>query len=296
MQGNPEQSGGLTTRPKLLVLGGTGRLAAMLRRWDTGAFQITWGVRQGHDPAPDRVVLDARTDPLALAEACARADVILDLSGPSTNPARDYPGFGAIPALARAVGHAAAGKPLFWMSSGAVYGPCRRAREDAPLSPVTAYGLAKIRGEAELAGRSGLCCLRLGNVAGADALLGAARPGVPVELDVFADGRSPLRAYIGPKTLVESLFLLLGQACAGKGMPPVLNLAAPGPGVEMAALLEAANLRWRARKAPDDAVAEVTLDTKVLSAHVPLDASAGTVEALVREWRADALRQKTGRP
>lgn len=284
------------SRPRLLVLGGTGRLAAMLRRWDPGRFDITWGARPGHAGTAGRVVVfDTRTDPAALAAACADADVILDLSGPSTNPARVVPGFAAIPELARAVGHAARGRPLLWMSSAAVYGARLMAREEAPLAPRDAYGQGKAQGEAVLSGRPGVTRLRLGNVAGADALLGELRAGVPVRLDRFADGSTPKRSYIGPKTLAKSLFFLAEAAARGQRLPAVLNLAAPGPGVEMGALLDAAKLDWQPRHAPENALRGVTLDTAALGAVLALPAETGTPATLVAEWRADLARRREAR-
>lgn len=279
------------TRPRLLVLGGTGRLAGMLRRWETGAFEITWVARPGHGAqGADVAVFDMRTDPAALAAACKAADIILDLSGPTTHPDRSATGFSAIPELGRAVGHAAAGRPLLWMSSAAVYGAREQAGEDAPLNPLSDYGRAKARGEAVLANLSGVTRVRLCNVAGADALLGAVRPGVPVSLDQFSDGTTPLRSYIGPKTFVKSLFSLMEAALHDRGLPPVLNLAAPGSGVEMAALLEAARIPWRAQDAPAGALRASSLDTTLLDVHVPLSPQAGTPAALVAEWRADLAR------
>ncbi len=279
------------SRPRLLVLGGTGRLARMLQRWEAGTAGITWVARPGHGArAGDVAVFDMRTDPAALSAACAAADVILDLSGPTTTPGRDPAGFTAIPELARAVAHAAGGRPVLWMSSAAVYGARERAREHDPLQPVSEYGRAKARGEAVLANVPGVTRLRLGNVAGADALLGEVQPGVPVVLDRFPDGRTPLRAYIGPKTLVKSLFFLVEALFQGRVLPPVLNLAAPGPGVEMAALLEAARIAWEPRVAPDNALRASSLDTALLNVHVPLPPETGTAAGLVAEWRADLAR------
>lgn len=279
------------SRPRLLVLGGTGRLAGMLRRWETGAYDITWVARPGAGRAdPASCVFDMRTDPAALAAACRGADVILDLSGPTTNPARPATAFDAIPELARAVRHAAEDRPVLWMSSAAVYGARTRAREDDALAPLSEYGRAKARGEAVLAEAPNVTILRLGNVVGADALLGQVRQGVRVNLDRFPDGATPLRAYIGPKTLVESLFLLMDTLRRGVRLPPVLNLAAPGPGVEMAALLRAARVDWQAQDAPEAVLRASSLDTALLNLHVPLPPETGTPAGLVAEWRADLAR------
>ncbi|WP_424968583.1 NAD-dependent epimerase/dehydratase family protein [Dinoroseobacter sp. S375] len=285
---------------RVLVLGATGRLGGMLRRyWVSPEIEPLWQARQGHDPgAGDWVVFDPRTDPLALAEACAAVDVVLDLAGPVPGPGRAVSSFAAIPPLARAVAHgvrAAGGRSLLWASSAAVYGARARCGEDDPLAPLSDYGRAKQAGEAALAGVPGACALRIGNVAGADALLSGAHPGVAVTLDRFADGTTPLRSYLGPKTLAETLFQLVIRA-AEAPLPPVLNLSGPGPGVAMGDLLEAAGIRWQPRPAPEAALPEVVLDTARLTALVPLSPEAGTARRIVAEWRADQAALGEGRP
>lgn len=282
---------------RVLVLGATGRLGGMLRRhW--GAWpdlEPLWQARQGAvRGAGDWVVFDPRTDPLALAQACGRVDVVLDLAGPVPAPGRAIDSFAAIAPLARAVAHGArvaGGRPLLWASSAAVYGARALCAEDDPLAPLSEYGRAKAAGEAALAGLPGACVLRIGNVAGADALLSAATPGVPVSLHRFADGTTPRRSYLGPASLAAVLAGLVRRA-AGGPLPGVLNLTGPGPGVEMAALLAAAGLRWRPMPAPEAALAEVVLDTARLAGLVALPPEAGTARGIVAEWRADtALKQ-----
>jgi nucleoside-diphosphate-sugar epimerase len=283
---------------RILVLGATGRLGGMLRRsWsapDTvpGLLPL-WQARQGRAPqaGEDWVVFDPRTDPLALARACAAVDVVLDLSGPVPGPGRVVDSFAATVPLARAVAHAAQGRPLLWASSSAVYGARPFCVETDPLAPRSDYGRAKAAAEAALTGRPGVCILRIGNVAGADALLSAARPGIPVVLDRFADGTTPLRSYMGPQTLAQSLFQLARRATQ-QPLPEVLNLAAPGPGVAMADLLDAAALRWRSQVAPDTALPRLVLDTSALAKLVDLPSETGQPAEIVAEWRADeALKQ-----
>jgi nucleoside-diphosphate-sugar epimerase len=276
---------------RILVLGATGRLGGMLRRhWSVPGIapglEPLWQARQGRVPqtADDWVVFDPRTDPLALAQACAAVDVVLDLSGPVPGPGRAVDSFAATVPLARAVAHGARGRPLLWASSSAVYGPRPFCAEDDPPAPRNDYGRAKAAGESVLAGEPGVCILRIGNVAGADALLSAARPGIPVMLDRFADGTTPVRSYMGPQTLAQSLFQLARRAVQ-KSLPEVLNLAAPGPGVAMADLLDAAALRWRPCAAPDTALPRLVLDTARLAQVVDLPPETGQPDHIVAEWR-----------
>ena len=179
---------------------------------------------------------------------------------------------------------AAAGVPVLLASSAAVYGAAGgRLPETAPCAPVSAYGAAKLEMErAALAlGRDlgvPVTVLRIGNIAGLDAILGGWREGFA--LDRFADGRTPRRSYIGVRTLAQTLLSLARTP----GLPPVLNVASPGL-VEMGALLEAAGLAWTARPAPPGAIPEVALDVTALGRLVPLAPGAGLPHILVAEWR-----------
>ena len=136
------------------------------------------------------------------------------------------------------------------------------------------------REAADLGARLGVAvtALRIGNIAGVDAILGGWRPGFA--LDVFTDGTTPRRSYIGPLTLARVLKELAGAAA----LPGVLNVAAPG-GVAMGTLLDAAGLGWTPRPAPASAIPDVQLDIAALTRLVPLDAACGLPETLVAEWR-----------
>ena len=175
--------------------------------------------------------------------------------------------------IAERLATSAKGVPLFLPSSAAVYGPVLAAggllSETLPLSaPTSDYGAKKrdMESAAIDCGVPGsICCLRIANVAGSDAALGGWRPGFT--LDVFADGRSPLRSYIGPILFAEVLagLVLHSASASGAGtLPPILNVAQPGA-VEMADLLKAAELPFSTRKAPPDAIARVELDVRCLT-------------------------------
>lgn len=83
-------------------------------------------------------------------------------------------------------------------STQAVYGTdAIRVSEDDPCTPAARYGQAKLAMERALAPFAEVTCLRLGNVAGTDALFQITARG-PVTLDRFSDSTSPCRSYIGP--------------------------------------------------------------------------------------------------
>lgn len=188
--------------------------------------------------------------------------------------------------LARAAITAAAttGARVLLASTAAVYGAqSGLLREAGPVCPASDYGMSKLEMEqvalelaAELDCR--VTSLRIGNVAGSDAILGGWRAGFA--LDRFADGRTPRRSYIGPVLLAEVLLRL----CRCDALPKVLNVAAPGM-VEMGALLDQAGLPWQSRTPSSDAIPEVQLDVSSLAKLVDFDADAGSPARLVAEWR-----------
>lgn len=153
-------------------------------------------------------------------------------------------------------------------SSSAVYGDYldRPFRETNTCRPVNDYGRAKLAMEEYCRSlvEPGLqvTCLRLGNIAGADALLSRvdATDGKEIAIDRFKDGGTPLRSYIGAETLADTLLQL---ASFDGALPPVLNIAAPEP-VEMAALANAAHLPWHPRPKPEWSGQRITLDCKRL--------------------------------
>jgi nucleoside-diphosphate-sugar epimerase len=284
--------------PAILVLGATGRLGAMLRRYWPLCWprygrdaDVLWQARPGRIPAGapgDWAGIDLLNDAAGLERAAAGRASIVCLAGvvPGTasSPGGDLSLNTAL-ALAAVTAGAATGARVLLASSAAVYGARSGLLSEAMApAPVADYGRAKAEMEdhaAALAARLGaqVCALRIGNVAGADAILGGWRPGFI--LDRFADGRTPRRSYIGPADLAR---VLAGLATTPGRLPPVLNLAAPRP-VEMGALLDAAGLDWTPRPAPGTAIAEVALDTAVLQGLSPLPASASLPATMVAQWR-----------
>lgn len=280
--------------PASIVLGATGRLGGILRRsWGADplagggdpapATSVIWAARH---PGSGCVACDPLGDPQGLAALARGAKAVLCLAGVTPAAAANGADFAddARLALAAMAAGEAVGAHTFLCSSAAVYGRAGGIlRDDAAPSPAAPYGQSKAAMEAAVLARAaetgqGVTILRIGNVAGADAILGGWREGFT--LDRFADGTTPARSYIGPATLSRVLATLMGM----RALPPVLNIAAPGV-VEMGALLEAAGLPWTPRPAPETAIARVELATDRLTALVPL--APATPEALVAEWRGD---------
>jgi nucleoside-diphosphate-sugar epimerase len=179
-------------------------------------------------------------------------------------------------------------------SSSAVYGAGDGTafRETSACQPANAYGEAKLAMEhachehakADL----DVCCLRIGNVAGADALLlnvAELGPDEPVVIDTFADGRGPVRSYIGPKSLARVLAELAEHDAV---LPPALNVAAPAP-ISMDALAEAAGQPWTARPTHSAAQQSITLDTTLLNEFCSFSREESCPSQMVSQWKETFL-------
>ena len=220
-------------------------------------------------------------------ETAARGKNILCLSGVTPAYARTT---GAALSLntdlaLAAIRAAEPGRRVFLASSAAVYGAQGGLLDETqPCTPTAPYGAAKL--EMENAARHlgaargvGVTSLRIGNVAGADAILGGWTDGMA--LDTGATGQTPKRSYIGPHTFADVVAALLDA----QDLPDCLNLSAPGA-VEMGALLDAAGLPWSRRMPADAVIWDVTLATVRLSRYFAFDPVQSTAPGLVSEWRA----------
>ena len=260
---------------RLAVLGAGGRLGRILRRAWAGRPGTVWQTRQD---LPGTARLDPLSDPAGLASLAARADAILCLAGatigdPSVNSA-----------LARAAILAARpGARVILCSSAAVYGDGDGIwHETATPNPVGAYGRAKLGMERLAVGLRPdirLTILRIGNVAGADAILGGWRPGFA--LDVLRDGRTPRRSYVGPGAFAA----ILAEVLARRDLPDLINFALPAD-VEMGDLLDHAGMDWTARAAAPDCIARVCLDVTRLQDVLGRRLAPATAAAIVADFRA----------
>ena len=252
----------------IVVLGSGGKLGRLLR--PVFPCPATWLTRGDVDV----------TDSNALCAALQGADAILCLAGithgrPEPMDLNTDLATHVLDA-ARQVG---AGR-VFLFSSAAVYGRLPGVlTETGPVAPASPYGLAKLAMEHAAQRHSHPCTvLRLGNVAGADAILGGWKPGFA--LDTLADGSTPRRSYIGPARLAH----VLADLCAADDLPALMNVAAPGA-VQMGRLLDAAGLEWRPRPADGETIAEVTLDTNRLARFTAFEPSDSTAQGVVADWR-----------
>lgn len=161
--------------------------------------------------------------------------------------------------------------------------------ETTPCRPMEPYGKSKLDMEvmaARMAQELGLevCSLRIGNVAGAESLLGessGATAAVPMTIEQFPDGRSSQRSYIGP---VQAGDMLARLAMCPSPLPAALNFAGIAP-VYMDDLATAARIPWRFVPAPDGRQQTRVLDCTALSRLIEMPAGTGDPETIARERR-----------
>ncbi len=269
---------------KVMLLGASGQLGSMLRK--------LW-------PEPDELICQSRYrragfvtydqchDVVAARRAVRGARTVVCLSGVTPRNAKlSGDAFSLNTDLALAAVHAAyvaKASRVFLLSSAAVYGRARGIQhEDAACAPVSRYGQSKLdmeRVALKAAAKLGqpTTVLRIGNVAGADAILGSWQGGM--QIDRLPDGRTPCRSYIGPETLTRVIHGLTQVL----DLPDIINIASPGS-VEMGGLLDAADLAWSPRSAQGDVIDNVELSTVRLERHLSGAAQSSTAEGLVAEW------------
>ena len=268
------------TAVRVLVLGASGRLGGMLRRHWPGRADLAplWQMRR---PLPGALCFS----PLEDRPDLGPLDAVLGLAGitPQTGAALDLNTDLALTAVDLAARHGA--RRVFLSSSASAYAPGPDAlAEDDRNPPPSAYGRAKRAMEGAALARAqalgvAATVLRIGNVAGADALM-AAPPG-PKLLDRFPDGRGPRRSYVAPQDLAAILGDLVGLATP---LPEVLNIALPGA-VAMEDLLTEAALPFDWRPAPPEAIPSLVLDVSRLLALMPLPPA--DPARIVAGWRED---------
>ncbi len=176
------------------------------------------------------------------------------------------------------------------MSTAAVYRPeLTPIDETRSPDPLGDYGRAKLEAEEILrqpGSGFGLTILRLGNVAGADALLSSARQGVVVLDPIPGQSGGPERSYIGPKALAAALQHLLTSAAQGDTLPEILNLAQE-PALPMADLLTAFGATWRFGPPREAAIPRVALSVTRLKTCIDLpEATASGIVADLNALKA----------
>ncbi|SEM89805.1 NAD dependent epimerase/dehydratase family protein [Pseudorhodobacter antarcticus] len=270
----------------LLVMGTTGRIGGALRQNGAPQLRPIW---QARDARPGFLHWDILAGPCPDAAA---SGVVLCMAGVIRGDAAQLDHNSALGLAACNAAIDQGARHVFLASSAAVYGASDGVlAEDAVPAPMGAYGAAKLAMERAAMGRMqgaapGITLLRIGNIAGFDALLGNVRHGLTAQLDPVAGQAGPVRSYIGPATLARVLVQLAGLAARDVPLPPVLNIAAAT--VAMGDLLDAAGADWRFGPQNPAVIPRVELDITRLRSLVDLPAHAGQAAAMVAEWRGMA--------
>ena len=252
----------------IVILGAGGKLGRLLRPlFPQNARWLT------------RADVDVQ-DQTAMRAALSGAGAVLCMAGVTNTSAQPMR---LNTALAEATLDAArdvGARRVFLFSSAAVYGNTPGlCTEDVPTAPVSTYGHSKLAMEkAATRHTHPSTVLRLGNVAGADAILAGWAPGF--QLDQLANGSTPRRSYIGPHALARTLASLARTP----SLPSHFNVAAPGC-VQMGALLDAAGLAWSPRPATDATIPSVNLDTTRLRMFTEFKVSDSTPNGIVEDWQ-----------
>ncbi|PZQ97736.1 MAG: epimerase [Cereibacter sphaeroides] len=275
--------------PVVLITGSTGRVGTLLHRaWTMQPplrFRPLW---QGRGSQPEGWLCWDM-----LSQECPPVDpaprIVLNLAGIS--PLRPDALALNLP-LARAA-HLAARRfgasHLFLASSSAVYGPASAGllTETLTPKPATPYGIAKAEMERAAQGWAGprAIILRIGNVVGADGLIGGSRQGRMVSLDpVACQERGPERSWIGPATLARTLEGLVDRALSGASLPDVLNIA-QSPPRSMAEMLDVARIPWRFGPHNPNVIGRVALADNLLSQALSPPLPPADPALMIAEWR-----------
>ncbi len=268
------------TLPNVLLLGASGRVGRLVHKIWPSQAPLTPIWHQGRAAG-----FDLLRDPQALARLMRKCDLVINVAGVVPGRGADLAANTSIAVAVQESAQRAGVRHVFHFSSQAVYGIGDGPfREDSTPSPVSDYGRAKLAMEQSLAVFENHTSLRIGNVAGADQLLGGLAPGVTPRLDQFADQSTPVRNYIGPQSLAQTLVALGGLAMQDTKLPPVLNVAG-NRAVSMGDLLTEAGVSFRHIPAPDTAIAKVVMDMGLFASLVSLPQDADTAKSIVAEWK-----------
>lgn len=278
-----------------LMVGASGMIGRMVRRaWTDDpdiAMRLVPQLRRRTTDEVDKVLYWAPLDGPEPFERYVRFDgspaALIMLAGVIPGPEADFSTNVGLAVACLEAAKASGCERVLIASSAAVYDSSSDMplAEDAPCMPSSLYGASKLAMEQACAPYRDqgmdVCCLRIGNVVGADALMRNARMGGALRIDRFADGRGPTRPYIGPRSLAR---ILSSLAAWPERLPEVMNVAAPQAG-DMSDLARAAGLDWDWACAPESAVQHVSLDTARLGHYYEFSPDECCAEGMIGQFR-----------
>jgi nucleoside-diphosphate-sugar epimerase len=263
--------------PKVVILGASGRLGRLIRpSW--GNMNTVWQSRTAQDGFKSIDILEDPDDLVALLDG---ADAVVCLAGvtPASKNGTIHQNAQIASACLDAARLAGVGR-VFLTSTAAVYGrETGKLTEQHPVKPMSDYGHAKVEME-HIASQheQESTVLRIGNVAGADAILGNWH--AEMKIEQLEDGTTPRRSYVGPETLGR----IITELTMFDKLPSILNIATPRS-IYMNELLDCAGLLYAKIPATSQTIPDVTLDTKLLEQFVAFTHEHSLPSFMVAEWK-----------
>lgn len=278
-----------TNPPRILLAGASGRLGGFVRIGWRDRPDFAW-LPQSRAPLFEN---DMKWDPAEGPKPLIREiekngpfQAIVVLAGALPGSPASVSNVGIAHSYLDAAAEASVPRVLL-ASSSAVYGARHGApfSEQSPCRPSNEYGHDKFAMEKiALDWRDRgveTCSMRIGNVAGADALLLYGRGTETRTIDRFADGRGPVRSWIDGFTLSDAIADL---ALSPEVLPPAVNVACDPP-YAMDELADLAGIPWTSRPAIPSAPHSLAMNNQLLrqfSSSVPQTLSART---LIGRWQ-----------
>ena len=263
--------------PKFVILGASGRLGQLIRPF----WPISNTIWHSRSQLEGYKSLDLLGSSGELVEILRGAKSVICLAG--VTPYSKNGSLAQNLLLAEICLNAAKSAKVggvFLTSTAAVYGKqTAQLDENCPTAPLSDYARAKVEMEdMALQHSQTSTILRIGNVAGADAILGNWH--AKMEIEQLPNKATPKRSYVGPATLARILFELASH----DELPSILNVAAPDS-VHMNELLDNAGLDYATTPATPQTIADVTLDTKQLQQYVTFTKEQSLPSSMVAEWK-----------
>jgi UDP-glucose 4-epimerase len=288
------------TSPKVILVGASGKVGQLVdhfwqknlpfptkhivqKRHTSNSEELKWAPLEGRTPLEEYVT---KTGDL---------DVMIVLAGVTPRTGKDLSLNTSLAMRCLEAAKFVGIKRVLLASSSAVYGigSGKPFDESDIARPINEYGAAKLEMEKACDewrdNKLEVCCLRIGNVAGADALLlniAESLPNKPVKIEIFKDGHGPMRSYIGPETLSQVLHSLSSQK---RKLPDIINIAAPAP-IYMESLAAELGIQCLKVKSGAQSIQNITLNCDRLKKYHHFIDNDSAPSSMVSQW-AETIRK-----
>ena len=258
---------------KILVLGGSGRIASMMREsWNfKSSVGVIWQYRKGFDHRQLRthdsaIFFEPTSYTSSIVSKLGKIDTVICLAGVSSGTQAELSLNAHLAEVSLGLSEDLGANRLFYCSSAAVYGQGENLTERNAPSPTTDYGQSKLDAERVLSGsksRVSIISMRMANALFADSITGQLplpAQDNSINLDFFPDGKSLRRSYIDSFSLGHIIDLLSVIPMPGFS---VLNIASVEV-IQINDLLNKLRVPWVANHRSHWSGQNITLSTKLL--------------------------------